>query len=174
MPGAWAPSTSVSMPRSARAGISRSSGRTRAVGLVTWLMTARRVLAVAAARTRSRTSSGDSAGNGRRTTTTAGSVALGDVTDDVEDGVVLVVGRQDLVARIEPERPHDRVDRAGRVGHEREVVGVGADERAEGRANVAEVAAELAGEEPHGLRFHPPRHSACASSTAVGVAPNDP
>ena len=48
-------------------------------------------------------------GNGIRATTTRAPVALGDVAEDVEDGVVLVVVGQELVAGAEAERAEDRV-----------------------------------------------------------------
>ncbi len=98
MPGAWAPSTSVSIPRSAKAGTNRSTGRTSAVGLVTWLMTASRVR-----RARGREDPlHDVVGGGARERQAdqdhARSVPLGDVAQDVDDGVVLVIGRENLVA----------------------------------------------------------------------------
>jgi flagellar assembly factor FliW len=46
MPGPWAPSTSVSTPRSASSATRRAIGRTRPVGLVTWSRSARRVRGV--------------------------------------------------------------------------------------------------------------------------------
>ena len=70
MPGACAPSTSVSTPRAASSATSSSSGKTSAVADVTWSSTARRVRGVTAARTRSRTSSGPAVGNGMPTVTT--------------------------------------------------------------------------------------------------------
>ena len=66
MPGPWAPSTSTSTPRSARAGTSRSSGMISAVGLVTWSRIASFVRGVTAAMTASKASSGDEMGNGTR------------------------------------------------------------------------------------------------------------
>jgi hypothetical protein len=77
------------------------------------------------------------------------------VTDDVQDGVVLVVGREDLVAGVETERADDRVDGAGGIRHEGEVVGIGADECAEGLAGRHQRVVELTREESDGLRLHP-------------------
>ncbi len=70
MPGAWAPSTSTAIPRASRSGTSRSTGKMSAVGLVTWLRSARRVRGVTAASTRSTTSSGSAIGSGIRASTT--------------------------------------------------------------------------------------------------------
>jgi hypothetical protein len=65
-----------------------------------------------------------------------------------------VVRREQLVAGGESARTEHRVHTARRVGHEREVVGVGADERGERRAGDVEPAVELAAEEPHRLGLH--------------------
>ncbi len=70
IPGAWAPSTSVSIPRSANARTIRSIGKTSAVGLVTWLTRARRVRGVTAASSASTISSSLLTGSGIRATTT--------------------------------------------------------------------------------------------------------
>ena len=155
MPGAWAPSTSVSIPRSASAATIRSIGKTSAVGLVTWLTSASRVRSVTRAedrvddrvlrRDRERDPGDDD----------PGAVALGDVAQDVDRGVVLVVVGQELVAGLEVERADDGVHRAGRVGDEGEVVRVGADERAEVARAVAQEARQVAGEELDRLRLHP-------------------
>ena len=92
MPGAWAPSTSVSIPRASSSRTSRAIGRTRAVGLVTWLSTASRVRGVTAPCTASTTSSAPLVGNGIGARTTRAPSRFGDRADRVEDGVVLVVG----------------------------------------------------------------------------------
>ena len=70
IPGAWAPSTSTATPRASSTGTRRSTGKTSAVGLVTWLSSARRVRAVTAASTRSTTASGPATGSGTWTITT--------------------------------------------------------------------------------------------------------
>ena len=50
------------------------------------------------------------------------------------DRAVLVRRRQHLVARLQSQRAQDRVQARGRVGHEDEIVGAGADERGQSRA----------------------------------------
>ena len=70
MPGACAPSTSVSMPRRSSSRTSATTGSTRALGEVTWLTSANRVLGVTASRYASRASAGSWMGNGTRTMTT--------------------------------------------------------------------------------------------------------
>ncbi len=70
MPGACAPSTSVSTPRSASAATMRASGNTSPVGLVMWSISASRVRAVTPASTAASTSSGPEIGKGTRATTT--------------------------------------------------------------------------------------------------------
>ena len=85
----------------------------------------------------------------------AGSIPLRHMAEDVDHGVVLVVVGQQLVARREAERAHDRIDGARRVRHEGEVVGIGADERGEGDPRAGEKGRQVAGEELDGLRLHP-------------------
>ena len=70
MPGAWAPSTRVSIPRASSSRTRRAIGRTSAVGLVTWLMTTRRVRGVTAAMTAATISSSPAVGNGSGASTT--------------------------------------------------------------------------------------------------------
>jgi hypothetical protein len=70
MPGACAPSTSVSTPRAFSAATIRASGSTSPVGLVTWSTSARRVRGVTPASTTSTTASGSATGNGTVATTT--------------------------------------------------------------------------------------------------------
>ena len=160
--------------RRARATI-RSIGRTSAVGLVTWLTIASRVRSVAAAEDplddvvlrggREREPGDDD----------ARAVARGDVAGDVEDRVVLVVGREDLVAGLEPERADDRVHAAGRVRDQPQVVRVGADERPDRPAHLGEVAVELAGRGTGpAARSSRSRHSRWTARTSVGQAPNEP
>ena len=64
MPGACAPSTSVSTPRSLSPATRRSTGKTSAVGLVTWSSRARRVRGVTASSTGATTSSSPASGEG--------------------------------------------------------------------------------------------------------------
>ena len=66
-----------------------------------------------------------------------------------------MIGHDDLVAVREVERADDGVHRRRRVRAEREVVGIGADERADGRPRLVEEAFELVDEETHGLALHP-------------------
>jgi hypothetical protein len=70
MPGACAPSTSVSTPRAPSSRTSRAIGNTSAVGLVTWSSTASRVRGVTAAMTAATTSPSPGSGNGTDATVT--------------------------------------------------------------------------------------------------------
>ena len=70
MPGACAPSTSVSTPRSRSSRTIRAIGRTSPVELVTWSSRARRVLDVTRSSTAATTFSPPSMGNGSSTTET--------------------------------------------------------------------------------------------------------
>ena len=85
----------------------------------------------------------------------AGPVALGDMAQDVDRGVVLVVVGQELVAGRKPERAEDGVDGAGRVGDEGEVVRVSADERAEVAPGTGQETRQVAGKELDRLRLEP-------------------
>src|SRR5439155_28274 len=85
----------------------------------------------------------------------AGPVALGDVAEDIDRGVVFVVVRQELIAGIEMERADDGIDRTGRIGDEREIVRVGPDERSELATRLAKEAVEIPREELDRLPFHP-------------------
>ena len=147
IPGAWAPSTNVSMSRSANAATIRATGRTSAVGLVTWLRMAIRVRSVTASSIASTTCvlvPNRERDPGHHD---AGARFFGDVPGDVENRVVLVVVGQDLVAQAEAERAQDRVRRAGRVRHEREVVRIGPEELAEDGARLGEEARQVARQE---------------------------
>ena len=104
---------------------------------------------------RSTTASSDATGNGISGDDDPGAVALGDVAQDVDRGVVLVVVGQQLVAGLEAERAEDRVDGAGRIRDEREVVRVGPDEGPEVAPSRGQQAGQVAGEELDGLRLHP-------------------
>jgi hypothetical protein len=84
-----------------------------------------------------------------------GAVALGDVPQDVDRRVVLVVVRQELVAGREAQGSDDRVDRPGRVRDEGQIVRIGADERAELRSRPGQEDRQVAGEELDGLGLHP-------------------
>jgi hypothetical protein len=55
----------------------------------------------------------------------------GDVARRFGAGFVGMIGDEDLVPGLEYERAQHRVDAGGRVGDEREVGGIGADESAE-------------------------------------------
>ena len=70
MPGACAPSTSTSTPRACSSRTRRSTGKTSAVGLLTWSTKARRVRGVTAASSGAITSSSPAIGNGTGATTT--------------------------------------------------------------------------------------------------------
>ncbi len=77
MPGACAPSTSVSIPRSASARTICSIGSTRAVVLVTWSISASRVRGVTAPSIRSIAVLGRRTGEGERDDNDARARALG-------------------------------------------------------------------------------------------------
>ena len=66
-----------------------------------------------------------------------------------------MVGRQELVARLEGERAEDGVHARRGIRDEREVVGVGADEGGQLRAGAIEQPLQLPAEEPHRLALHP-------------------
>ena len=69
MPGTWAPSTSNSTFRARHSRASRSTGKTSAVGLVTWSTTTIRVRAFIAAISASTTTCGSWMGSGTGTST---------------------------------------------------------------------------------------------------------
>jgi hypothetical protein len=85
----------------------------------------------------------------------ARAVARGHMSGDVQDRVVLVVGGEDLVAGLEPERPQDRVHAAGGVRDQPEVIGVRPDERADRRPDLGERPVELSGQELDRLALEP-------------------
>ena len=150
IPGAWAPSTSVSMPRSASSRTRRSTGRTSPVGLVTWLMTAKPRPGRDPVEERLRELVRSGGREGERRDDERRAVACGGRLEGRDRGVVLVVVGQQLVARREPQRPEDRVHRGRRVRDERQPVGIGAQERPEDAADVVERSFELAIQEAHG------------------------
>ena len=104
--------------------------------------------------TRSTTTSGDAIGNGMSTTTIFAPVSVGDVVERVAAGVVLVRRHQQLVELVEVERAQDGVHARRRIRHEREPLGIGADELRQRRARVVEQRLELAHEEAHRLALH--------------------
>ena len=84
-----------------------------------------------------------------------GAGGLGRDGQHVAAGVVLVVGRQQLVSGSEGEPADDGVHAGRGVVHERQVVRVGADERAERDPGRVEEPFEVLGEERHRFRLHP-------------------
>ena len=68
----------------------------------------------------------------------ARAIAGGHEVEGVAHGVVLVVGGQQLVVRLEAQGAEHRVDAGGRVGDEGQVIGLGAHEGANGRARRVE------------------------------------
>ena len=105
------------------ASTSASIGKTSAVGLVTWLTTARRVRGVTAARMRlDHARPGPSIGKGIGDDHHARPVAGGHGLHRVDGRVVLVVVGQQLVARLEAQALEDRVDAGAGVRHEREAL----------------------------------------------------
>ncbi len=155
MPGAWAPSTSVSMPRSSSARTSRSIGSTSAVGLVTWLTTASRVRGVTAPSIASITASGPSTGNGTRATTTRAPSRAATAWSVVR----IALYSWSLVSSSSPGSKRSGLEhgiRAGRgVGHEREPGRIGAEERRDVLAGRVEATRQLTVQERHGLALQP-------------------
>ena len=102
----------------------------------------------------------------------AGAVALGDVAQDVDRRVVLVVVGQELVAGLEPERADDGVDGAGRV--RRRTPGRPGRRRRTRRASAArlgEEARQVAGEELDRLRLEPVAPAALGLEDGVAGTP---
>ncbi len=79
---------------------------------------------------------------------------LRDEVQRVAAGVVLVVGREELVTRTERERAEDGVHTGGRIGDERDVIGARADEPSERFSRLVDARLEPAVEELHGLALH--------------------
>ena len=155
MPGACAPSMSTGTSGSNAATIA-STGKTRAVGEVTWSTITSRVLAPTAVMICSTTSFGEVGGNGIGTSTTSAPVRACPGVGGVAAGLVLVVGDDDLVAGTERQgRKHD-VDSGGGVGDEHRVRLLASDELAQPTARLDQRRVVLLLEEPHGVRFHPP------------------
>ncbi len=75
--------------------------------------------------------------------------------EGVAAGVVGVVGGEHLVAVAEAQRAHHGVHPGGRIGHERQIVGIGAHEPGQREARLVEQRLQLAREEQHGLPLHP-------------------
>ena len=145
------------------------TGRTSAVGLVTWSSMTSRVRGPTASSTAARAASGVASGNGiRPSRARAGRVRDG--LERVARGGVRVV--EQLVARLEAEAAGDDVDAGGGVGDEGEVVGVGAEEGAEGRRASSSAGSRSRAKKATGSRSIRSRHASCAASTGRGVAPD--
>ena len=155
MPGACAPSTSVSIPRSSSAATISATGSTSAVGLVTWSTITSRVRGLTAARMASRADLGRRARNGEARGHQPGAGRIGRRLERVAGGWVGVVEQDDLVAGVEAQAARDDVDARGRVRDEGEVVRIGTQEPPEPLACVVERRLEVTGEERNGLALHP-------------------
>ena len=98
---------------------------------------------------------GAGGGKGKRHGHHSGAAGRGRDRQHVAAGVVLVVGRQQLVAGGEGEPAEDGIHAGGGVVDEGEVVRIGADERAERGPRRVEEALQVAGEERDRLGLHP-------------------
>ena len=177
MPGACAPSTSTSIPRDCELAdepLDRQDEPRRARHVVDERQPRPR------ARPATRIASSDLAPASRRGN---GSVGHDDARaragrhglERVPAGVVGVVRGEELVARLEIQRPEHRVDAGRGVRDEDEVVRVGPHERR--RARLAPRRAAPRGPAPRnrtGSASRRSRRRPCASSTARGQAPNEP
>ena len=129
------------------------------MGLVMWLMRARRVRGVTAARIGVerlrwlRDRDRDPGDDDPR------AVSLGDGRQRVEGRVVLVVGRQEFIARLEPQGPQHGVHATGRVRHEREADWIRAEERGDPIPRIGQRIRQDPLHEPDRLRLEaiPPR-----------------
>ena len=129
-PGAWAPSTTETIPRR-RASAQSRVRETVAPSEVTWLQKSTRVRSVSSATTASTSSAGPVAGSGSAAARTTAPVTRLISSQRIRHGAVLVARRHDLVARAELERERDGVEGRRRVGDEPESVGIGVNERAD-------------------------------------------
>ena len=112
-------------------------------------------------------------GSGRRST--AGAVALGREPEGVERRVVLVVGRQQLVAGLRSGASAGPCRPGGGVRDEGQVVGVGPDERAERRPRRRRAGPRArAPGTATGSASIRSRHARWTSRTSRGQAPNEP
>ena len=153
MPGAWAASTSVSTPSRSSSRTIVSIGKTRPLGLVTWLTSAIRVRGVTPPRNASTTSSGCRIGSGIDDPDDPGLRPLGGRGQGVEGRVVLVVVGQELVAGPKPQRAEDRRDAGRGVRDHDEARGVGVEERRRPSAGGIQAVFELPGQELDRVRL---------------------
>ena len=162
-------------PRASSSRTRRSIGRTRPVGLVTWLSTASRVRGVTAASTASTISSSPAVGKGRAARTTRAPSRSAAARIVLSVALYSWSRGEQLVARLEPERMEHGIDAGGRVGDEGEARRVGAEERPDGLPRPVEVAFQLAGPGTRtGSRSRRSRHSRWTARTGAGHAPNEP
>ena len=103
-----------------------------------------------------------------------GPVPLRDRAQRVDRGVVLVVVGQQLVARLEPQRPEDRVDPGRGIRHEREAVRVRVEERADRRPRRIEQPRQVAAQEAHGLGLEAVAQPALDGEDRLGAGPVRP
>ena len=89
----------------------------------------------------------------------AGAAARRHVVKRVAHGVVLMVGGQQLVARLEAQRAQHRIDPGGGVGDERQVIGPGTDEGTQRGSGRVQRRLEPLDHEANGLvlQLEPPR-----------------
>ncbi len=155
IPGAWAASTSVSMPRRSSSATSSATGKMSAVD-------ARDVADHDQPRPR-RDRAEDRVADDVRTRDREGdrrhdhprAVAGRHGAHRVDRRVVLVIVGQELVARLEAERLEDGVVAGRGIGHEGEALGIRAEEPADRRPRVVEQPGQVARQEPDRFRFEP-------------------
>jgi len=100
-----------------------------------------------------------------------GAALLGHVAGHVVAGVVAVVGSQQLVAWLEAERSEHRVDPGRGVGHEHQVLRLGADQRGQRLPRAIEQARQLADQEPDRLGLHLPPQLGLPLEDRPGTGP---
>ena len=143
-PGAWAPSTSVSMPRRVHLGDELGDGQDQR-GRARDVADEEQAGPIGdGGQDRRKSLVGARDREGDRRDNDPCPVARGDGPHRVDRGVVFVIVGQQLVARLEPERLEDRVDAGRRVGYEGEPLGIGAQEATDRCARLREHARQLA------------------------------
>ena len=152
-PGAWAPSTSVSIPRRSISATSSATGRISAVGLVTWLTRRSRVRSVTAARIAASASSGPAIGKGIGATTTRAPSRAATAR------IALIVALYSWSSVRSSSPGSNRSDcrtvltPVVALGTKARPSGIGAEEAPDRRPRLVEQARQLAGQEAHGLGF---------------------
>ena len=174
MPGAWAPSTSVSTPRSDRA-LHDLADREDESGRAGDVVDDRQPGSLGhGADHQVDRGLGARPGEGKLDDHDPGARAVGGRSQDVPNGVVAMVGGEDLVPGLELERSRDVLTPAVAFGTKTR-----SSASAPMKAPSAARASSRAGSRSRtkkatGSRSIRSRHASCAASTARGVAPNEP